>query len=67
MIWTVIYDDYTVGEVMTNYNSYDLAFEQASEPGHKIVAILKGRHASHCRFPNQDHKGAQQVFEHWAP
>jgi hypothetical protein len=65
MIWTVIYDDHTVGIVMTDVNNYDLAFEQAREPGHEIVAILKGRHASHCRFPN--HKGAQQVFEHWAP
>ena len=68
MIWTVIYDDRTVGEVMTNYNDYSTAFAQAEEPGHNIVAILKGRHASVCRFtqPKQS-KGAQLEFEYRAP
>lgn len=51
MIWTVIYDDRTVGEVVTALNDYEQAYTAAPIlPGQSIIAILKGRHASVCRF-----------------
>jgi len=64
MIWTVIYDDRTAGEIMTELNDYRQAYMLAREPGHSVIAILKGRHVSHCRFFEQE--GAQLEFE-WPP
>ena len=52
MVWTVIYNDKTLKQVLTMLNDYSEAFERATSlsNGREVFAIIKGNHVSTVKF-----------------